>query len=357
MNKNELSMNNHSQDTNAKNFMTKSKNFSTPKYLKLKLNNIRFYELPKSLSNKLGHKIIKEALILGLREELNFNEKRKQTLTKYLNDVSRLKEKVKKNKEEVEQNCENLKKEFYDRFTIVENFEKEINLLNEEKKEIIKTNNEIITMKNKITASLKKEISKMQTEIESQRAIIEDLNSKIEVLEDKKANLDNEFKQILIDEEKNYQKLLEEYANLAKKCEYYEIEYNKFDKYPEELTKKAINLFDNTKSKDLLTEENLKIELAEKNFKRDELINSVNNLQKQIIIFEEKQKEMKEKSRLYGKPLTTSDIKPKINNKNKTTYINNNTKSNAYLNTNYSTTLSNRRTKTIPNKKKKTFFG
>ena len=357
MNKNELSMNNHSQDTNAKNFMTKSKNFSTPKYLKLKLNNIRFYELPKSLSNKLGHKIIKEALILGLREELNFNEKRKQTLTKYLNDVSRLKEKVKKNKEEVEQNCENLKKEFYDRFTIVENFEKEINLLNEEKKEIIKTNNEIITMKNKITASLKKEISKMQTEIESQRAIIEDLNSKIEVLEDKKANLDNEFKQILIDEEKNYQKLLGEYANLAKKCEYYEIEYNKFDKYPEELTKKAINLFDNTKSKDLLTEENLKIELAEKNFKRDELINSVNNLQKQIIIFEEKQKEMKEKSRLYGKPLTTSDIKPKINNKNKTTYINNNTKSNAYLNTNYSTTLSNRRTKTIPNKKKKTFFG
>ena len=357
MNKNELSMNNHSQDTNAKNFMTKSKNFSTPKYLKLKLNNIRFYELPKSLSNKLGHKIIKEALILGLREELNFNEKRKQTLTKYLNDVSRLKEKVKKNKEEVEQNCENLKQEFYDRFTIVENFEKEINLLNEEKKEIIKTNNEIITMKNKITASLKKEISKMQTEIESQRAIIEDLNSKIEVLEDKKANLDNEFKQILIDEEKNYQKLLEEYANLAKKCEYYEIEYNKFDKYPEELTKKAINLFDNTKSKDLLTEENLKIELAEKNFKRDELINSVNNLQKQIIIFEEKQKEMKEKSRLYGKPLTTSDIKTKINNKNKTTYINNNTKSNAYLNTNYSTTLSNRRTKTIPNKKKKTFFG
>ena len=355
MNKNEkLSMNNLFKE---KNIISKNKYFSTPKYLKLKLKNIRFSELPKSLSNKLGHKIIKEALILGLREELNYNKKIKKTLTKYLSGINRLKEKVKKNKEDVEENCEKLKQEFYDRFTIVENFEKQINLLNDEKKEIIKTNNEIIAMKSKTTESLKKHINKLQTEIEAQRVVIDDLKSKIEVLEDKKANLDNEFKQILIDEEKNYQKLLEEFAFLSKKCEYYEIEYNKFDKYPEEIIKQDLNLFDYTKSKDLLTEENLKIELAEKNFKRDELLNSVNNLQKQINIFEEKQKELKEKEKLYGKPLSALDIKIKKNNKNKTTYAKTITKTNANLNTNYSTNSSNRRTKTIPNKKKKKFFG
>ena len=91
------------QDKKDKNY-SKIKNFSTPKNIKLRLKNIRFCELPKTLSNKLGHKIIKEALILGLREELNYNEKRKRTLLKYLTDVNKLKEKVKKNKEDVEEN-------------------------------------------------------------------------------------------------------------------------------------------------------------------------------------------------------------------------------------------------------------
>ena len=343
MNENEKSILKLSVDLKEKN------KFFSPKNLKLKYNlkNIRFCELPKNLSNKLGNKIIKEALILGLREELNYNKKMKKTLLKYLEDINKLKEKVKKNKEDVEENCEKLKQEFYDRFIIIENYEKQINLLNDEKKEIIKTNTEIISMKNKITESLKKQINKLQKEIEEQRAVIDELKQKILVLEDKTLNLDNEFAKILIDEEKKYKELLKEYMILSEKCDYYQIEYDKFDKYPEEIIKENLNLFDATKANDLLTEENLKIELAEKNFVRDILLNSINTLHNQITIIEDKQKEIKEKEKIYGKSLSSLDKTFKKKNTNKIT----NLKINNFISTNNST-LSNRRTKTLSNRKK-----
>ena len=202
---------------------TKYKYSSTPKNINIKLKNIRFYELPKTLSNKLVHKIIKEALILGLREELKYNKKVEKTLYKYLEDVNKLKEKVKKNKEDVEENCEKLKSEFYDRFLIIENYEKQINLLNEEKKEIIRTNNEIIAMKNKTTESLKKQLNKVQNETVEQRGVISALKDKIQTLEEEINNLDNEFEKIKIDEEKKYKELLDEYLILSKKCDYYQI--------------------------------------------------------------------------------------------------------------------------------------
>ena len=355
MNDNDKIFSNLIQDQEDKSVSIKGKYSSTPKCINLRIKNIRFYEMPKSLSNKLCNKIIKEALILGLREEYNYNEKMKKTLLKYLDDVNKLKEKVKKNKEDVEQNCEKLKQEFYDKFTIIDNYEKQISLLNEEKKEIIKTNNEIISMKNKITESLKKQFNKLQKEVEEQRGVIDDLKAQILVLEEKKLNLDNEFDKILKEEEIKYNRLLEEFKLLSEKCNYFENEYNKFDLYPSELTKKDLNLNDKTKTIALLTEENLKIKLAEKHFVRDELLNSVSNLHKQITLFEEKQKEIKEKEKLYGKPLSAISNKFKKNNKIKKIENNNlNTKSN--LNTNFTTTSSNRRTRTIPSKRKKSFF-
>jgi hypothetical protein len=327
----------------------------TPKAVKLRLKYIRFNEKSKPLANKLEYKIIKEALILGLREELNHNETMKETLCEYLDDVNRLKERVKKNKEEVEDNCNQLKQEFNDRFKIIENFEKQIGLLNEEKKEIIRTNNEIIAMKSKTTQSLKNQLNKIQEDTNEQWVVIDDLKEKILGLEKKLNNLNNEFDLIIIEEEKKYKQLLADYLILAEKCEYYQIEYNKYDKYPEEKLKDDLNLFDTTKKNDLLTEENLKIELAEKTFVRDKLINSINNLHKQINIIEEKQKEIKEKEKLYGKPLSSRDIKKKNKNKNKKNNLTVNTISNTntYMNTNYTNSSIKKRAKTISNRFKK----
>ena len=317
-----------------------------------KIKNIRFYDLPKNLSKKLKNKIIKESLILGLRQELKHNEKMKNILNIYLKDVNKLKEKVKRNKDEVQQNCDNIKNEFYDRFLVVEAYEKQINLLNEEKKEIIRTNEEIIAMKAKQTTALKKQLSKVQKETDAQIVEIKELNDKIEELEKKKAGLNDEFNEIVKKQEIDYKKMKEEYIELCKKCDYYQYEYNKFDKYPEEKAKDNINLFDNTKTKALLTEENLKIALIEKNLVRDKLLNNLNTIHKKIDAFEEKQKEMKKKERLFGKPLNSLNIKSTL----KTTFSNNKTtNSNKYMNTN-PTTLSNKRAKTFLKKKVKIDF-
>ena len=136
---------------------------------------------------------------------------------------------------------------------------------------------------------------------------------------------------------------------LCKKADYYQKEYDSYNKYPEEIAKDDINLFDNTKTRDLLTEENLKIDLIEKNFVKDKLLNNLNALHKQIDEFEEKQKEMKKKERLFGKTLNLNTI----NQKSKINKTQNNI---TIMNTNYST-QSNKRAKTIPNKrKKKNFF-
>lgn len=342
---------------NNKNIKNKTLS-TTPKGVKLRLKYIRFSEKSKPLANKLGYKIIKEALILGLREELNHNEKMKETLYEYLDDINRLKERVKKNKEEVEDNCNKLKQEFNDRFVIIENFEKQIELLNEEKREIIRTNNEIIAMKNKATQSLKSQLNKVQEDTNEQRVVIDDLKEKIVGLEKKLNGLNNEFDLIIKEEEEKYKQLLKDYLVLAEKCEYYQIEYDKFDKYPEEKLKDDLNLFDNTKKNDILTEENLKIELAEKIFVRDKLIDNVNNLHKQINIIEEKQKEMKEKEKLYGKPLSARDKKGKKSNKKKNNLtINTNTitnsNANTYMNTNYTLTNATKRAKTISTRFKK----
>jgi len=316
-----------------------------------KIKNLRFYELPKNLSKKLKNKIIKESLILGLRQELNHNEKMKNILNIYLKDVNKLKEKVKRNKEEVQQNCENIKNEFYDRFLVVEAYEKQITLLNDEKKEIIRTNEEIIAMKAKQTTALKNQLSKVQKETDAQMEQIKELNSKIEALEKKKAGLNDEFDEIVKKQEIDYKKMKEEYIDLCQKCEYYQYEYNKFDKYPEEKAKENINLFDNTKTKALLTEENLKIALIEKNFVKDKLLNNLNTMHKKIDAFEEKQKEMKKKQRLFGKPLNSLNIKTTL----KTLSNNKTLNSNQYMNTN-NTTQSNKRAKTFKNKKSKNRF-
>jgi len=316
-----------------------------------KIKNLRFYELPKNLSKKLKNKIIKESLILGLRQELNHNEKMKNILNIYLKDVNKLKEKVKRNKEEVQQNCENIKNEFYDRFLVVEAYEKQITLLNDEKKEIIRTNEEIIAMKAKQTTALKNQLSKVQKETDAQMDQIKELNSKIEALEKKKAGLNDEFDEIVKKQEIDYKKMKEEYIDLCQKCDYYQYEYNKFDKYPEEKAKENINLFDNTKTKALLTEENLKIALIEKNFVKDKLLNNLNTMHKKIDAFEEKQKEMKKKQRLFGKPLNSLNIKTTL----KTLSNNKTLNSNQYMNTN-NTTQSNKRAKTFKNKKSKNRF-
>ena len=314
---------------------------------KFKSKNIRFYKLPKTLSQKLNNNIIKESLILSLREELKYNEKINKTCTKYITEVISLKEKVKKNKEEVELNCEKLKAEFEEQFAVIDNFENQINLLNEEKKEIVRTNEEIINLKNEQNQLLKNQFNKVQEDANKQMEEIQILKNKINDLTVKKQNLNDELEKGLKIEEEKHKILLKEYQALSKKYDYYQIEYDKYDLFPDEIIKKGINLYDNTHSNDILTEENLKIKLSEKKFIRDELINSIQILQKKVNKLEEEQNEIKMREKKYGKNLDMTNIKLK-KNKNKKIQMNNNDIHNNYISEKYQ---GNKRLKTVENKR------
>lgn len=288
----------------------KFKSLLTPSNLeisKLKLKYIRFSKLPKTLSNKLSTKIIKEALILNLREEFQYNEKMKTIFENYLSEIISLKSQVKKNKEEVESNCEKLKAEFKEKFIIVDNFEKRIELLNEEKKEIMRTNEEILSLKYEQSALLKKEFDKVQEDANRQMEEIQRLKNKINELTEIKLNLNSKLEKEHEEKEIQYKQLIKDFQILTKKCEYYQIEYDKFDMFPEELIQKNINLYDNTYSNDILTEENLKIKLSEKNFIRDELINNKQIIKEKVDKLEEAQNEIKRREKLYGKNLDPSE--------------------------------------------------
>ena len=122
--------------------------------------------------------------------------------------------------------------------------------------------------------------------------------------------------------------------------------------FPEELIKKGINLYDNTLTNELITEENLKVKLFEKKNIRDELINNKQTIKEQLNKLEEEQKEQKRREKKFGKNLdamNTNKFKKRFNNNNlsiKTKYMS--------TNSNYASTQrnkGNKRLKTVENKR------
>ena len=319
---------------------------------KLKQKYLNFSQVSKTLSNKLSTKIIKESLILALREEFQYNEKIKSTFENYLSEVSSLKSQVKRNKEEVESNCDKLKAEFHEKFIVVNNYEKRIELLNEEKKEIIRTNEEILRLKNEQRDLLKKQFDKVQEDANKQMEEINQLKVKISELTDINLNINTELEKEKELQEKKYQELIKQYMQLSKKCDYYQIEYDKFDMLPQELTKKNINLFDETYSNELLTEENLKIKLFEQKYIRDELITNKEQIKYKLTELEETQNELKRREEKYGPNLYTdnNNIKSRQGKKKiiNTKYLN--TKL-SFNRTNLSKNKNKRRVKTVENKR------
>ena len=145
-----------------------------------------------SLLFKLKDKITKETLILELRQELKYHIKFKAVYKNLLKKITHLKEMVKENKEKIQKNTDTLKETFVDRFNIIDNYEKTISLLNEEKNELNKSNKEIIKIRQITKEKLIKELNDIQKRNTQQREEIDTLQKKINELEYQKAHLNEE---------------------------------------------------------------------------------------------------------------------------------------------------------------------
>ena len=272
-----------------------------------------------SLSFKLKDKITKETLILELRQELKYHIKFNAIYNNLLKKIIHLKEMVKENKDKVQQNTDLLKETFQDRFNVIDNYEKTIHLLNEEKKDIIKTNKDIIKMRELAKVKLGKDFIDIQERNAKQREKIESLQNNINDLEYKKSHLNEELQKQVEKDEKKYEEHLKMYKSLLKKYYFFLDEYNTFLKSGDEITKIDVKLDDETNAKNYLIEEDLEVKLNEKLIKKSYLLGNINDLKLQIKYIEDKQKEEKLREEKKAQAAKLIGSNKKRINKNKHT--------------------------------------
>ena len=114
-------------------------NFST---INIKKTNTILKEQDSLIFN-LQNNITKESLIIELRDELKYHLQCNLIYKSFLSKSQKLKEIVENNKKSVQQNADLLRDTFKDRFNIINQYEKTISLLNDEKKDILKSSEEI----------------------------------------------------------------------------------------------------------------------------------------------------------------------------------------------------------------------
>jgi hypothetical protein len=242
-----------------------------------------------------------------------------------LKKITHLKELVKENKEKIEKNTELLKETFADRFNIIDSYEKTISLLNQEKKELNKSNKEILKIRQITKEKLTKELNEIQLRNTQQRDKIETLQKKLDALEYQKAHLNEELEKKMELDENNYEKQLKLYKVLCKKYEIFLAEYNSYLKSGDEIAKIDVKLFDDTNIKNSLIEEDLDVKLNEKLLKKSYLLNNINSLKSKIAVIEEKlhEEKIKEEKKLKLLNFYRSRMNNKLDipNKYNKTYI------------------------------------
>lgn len=316
---------NYTTTTPSKNSYLPSKNpklrstISSSEYTNIIPNSSKnFQYLNKGgrlLTFQTKKKIIKETLVMELRQELRCCEDFNEKYNSYLNNVTELTGKVKKNKKDVESLCDSLKEEFREKFQVVDGFEKHIAKLKEIQEEIIKTNDGIIRMKQEEGTKLEKEFNNIQEKVFGQKKEILDIDEKIKVLENEKNGLVNVF-QLKEQEQIDQIKILEKKVfELQKRNDYFQYEYEQYDKSGEDLVKVEVPLFDREKIETKIKEENLKINLTEQSIKNGKLLNDIDELRDKIQGLKDIEMKKKMKEMQYGKPLEMSSNKKNNNNK------------------------------------------
>ena len=245
-----------------------------------------------SLTNQLTQKIVKEALIIELRRELKYQMKFKYIYNNYLSKLIQLREEVKDNKEKIENKTNLLKETFNDKFVIITQFQKSIDILEKQRNEIITSSKEVINMKDKIRQNLLDKLNKIQFENNKQSTKIDELNNKIGGLELKKIKERQKLEEEFHQEEENYKKILGSFDSLKRKYIFFTEEYNSYIKTGQEIAQQDVKLFDKTNATNCLEEENLTIKLKESKMKEVQLKEKLDILKSKVAILQKMKKQV-----------------------------------------------------------------
>jgi hypothetical protein len=275
-----------------------------------------------SLLYKLKDKITKEALILELRQELNYHIESNAVYNNFLRKIIRLKDIVKENRDKLQNNTDSFKETFKDKFNIIEKYENTIVSLDKQKIFMIEANDEILKIKQSTNKKLLKEYDELQARNNVQKEEIDSLNYKIRELEYKKSTLHDDLIKQYETDKKNCDDFLKKYQDLINTYKYLSNEYNSFAKSGEEIAKIDVKLDDESYAKALLVKEDLEIKLGDRLIENSALVESVKSLKNDIKIIEDKQQEEREKREKKLLAFRLSVIKniSKTNNKRNYTF-------------------------------------
>ena len=248
-----------------------------------------------SLLYKLKDKITKEALILELRQELNYHIESNVVYNDFLKKIIRLKDLVKENRDKLQNNTDSFKETYKDKFNIIEQFENSIVFLGKEKTVMIEANDEILKIKQGTNNKLIKEFNEIQARNNIQKEEINSLDYKIRELEYKKSTLHDDLIKQYETDKKNYENFLKKYQILVNTYKYLSNEYDSYAKSGDEITKIDVKLDDESYAKTLLIKEDLEVKLGDKLIENSALVENMNTLKKEIKVIEDKQQEERDK--------------------------------------------------------------
>ena len=211
--------------------------------------------LGKEVVNKLDNKIKKEKLILQLRKDCKYYEEEEKNKIKNLKEITLSKENCEKNNIIAQDFYKNIKKHLGEFGKVIDDFEKKIEEINQEKNDIYYSSYSILEKKIDEKNLLEKKNEEINSKIQNQLAIIDDLNKRFENFKVQKENEEKVFIEQETKDVDKYNKLFKRYRELLTKYNIYEKEENEND--DDEFAKSRKIYEDN------LAKEDLRVKLEE----------------------------------------------------------------------------------------------
>ena len=211
--------------------------------------------LGKEVVNKLDNKIKKEKLILQLRKDCKYYEEEEKNKIKNLKEITLSKENCEKNNIIAQDFYKNIKKYLGEFGKVIDDFEKKIEEINQEKNDIYYSSYSILEKKIDEKNLLEKKNEEINSKIQNQLAIIDDLNKRFENFKVQKENEEKVFIEQETKDVDKYNKLFKRYRELLTKYNIYEKEENEND--DDEFAKSRKIYEDN------LAKEDLRVKLEE----------------------------------------------------------------------------------------------
>lgn len=242
---------------------------------------------------KLNEKIRKENLILSLRKDKLYYEKYLREKEESRDNLKNLLIETEHNKNDAISYCEAVKRSLKDFVAKVDDYERQIAKLKEERANIIRSSEAIIAKKRKEREELQRELDTVDEKIKVEQSKIDELNKKINDLNGIKEKEKKDYLVVQKEDQDKFNKLMTKYKGILNK-------FNAYEKDDAKKTKQKEDYHDRVSVMNNVNKEDLDIQLNEAKIKNELLEQEMEALTQKINKINQDKEEREKK--FYMKP-------------------------------------------------------